>query len=73
MQFLCDDPLNTTGRVMDLARKMSLPLARLELVGRADGAGRLTVCLGEVPDRMAELFAARLATFLDLTPESDDA
>lgn len=73
MRFLCDDPLNTTARVMDVARKMSLRLSRLELVERADGAGQLTLVLGDAPEWMSDLFVARLATFLDLTPETDDA
>ena len=73
MRFLCHDPFSEVSRVIDIARRLDLPLSRLTYVRLDDGSYRLSVGLLDDTCPRAAVFAARLTQLADLIPEECDA
>ncbi len=70
--FVCDDALNVTCRVIDMARRLGLGLETLALTRTEDGRACIRLALEEPQSEAAEQFRARVRAFLTLLPEPCD-
>lgn len=72
MRFICADPLGAINRVSDMARRLGIVPERLSYQRRGDGCYVLSLDLLQPDGAEGRLFRARLATLLDLLPETAD-
>lgn len=73
MQFHCHDPFSAVARVIDIARRLDLPFARLSYDRKTDGGFRLTLELEDTSSHLAQVFASRLGQLVDMEPEPENA
>jgi hypothetical protein len=72
MQIQSNDPLNVACRLMDIARRLDLPLDCLTVTRLEDESSRIYVRAAYPTSALARLFEARALAFLEQLPESDD-
>lgn len=73
MQYTCNEPFSAMNRVIDIARRLDLPLSRFHLDQRADGSYTLDFKLVDDCCQAARIFRARVDLLHDLAPETEDA
>ena len=73
MPYTCREPFSAMSRVIDIARRLDLPLSRFHLDQRRDGSFTLDFKPADETCQAARLFHARVAQLLDLAPETEDA
>lgn len=73
MPYTCHEPLCTMSRVIDIARRLDLPLSCFHLDQRLDGSFILDFKPADETCQAAQIFHARVSQLLDLAPETEDA
>lgn len=72
MRLVCDDPLNVAGRVIDMARRLSLEFAQFSVTHLGSGRAVLALELLDPGCAEARVFTARVAALPYFALEAED-